>query len=164
MRYEIERRAMATAEAAQRVVTPAATLAARQEHSQSQLQGMWALLERTGALVLPKCQMGEAVQCFFNQWRALLRHPKNCQRHIDNQVAERALHSLAIGRNNWPLLQTKRGGWTGAAMASRFLTARTRGIDPKTYIRDVLLGIGSETDATPHSWQHHFAAEVEDQR
>ena len=61
--------------------------------------------------------------------------------------------------------QTEGGGRTGAVLASLLQTARAVGIDPKTYFRDVLLRIGSETDVTnltPHGWKQHFAAEVED--
>jgi len=35
---------------------------------------------------------------------------------------------------------------------------------PQTYLRDVLLRIGRESDVTkltPHGWKKHFAAEVE---
>ena len=43
-------------------------------------------------------------------------------------------------------------------------TSKEIGIVPQTYLRDVLLRIGHESDVTnltPHGWKKHFAAEVE---
>jgi len=47
------------------------------------------------------------------------------------------------------------------------MTAESIGIDPRTYLRDVMLRIAHETDVaklTPHGWQEHFQAEVEAER
>ena len=47
------------------------------------------------------------------------------------------------------------------------MTAKAIGIDPRTYLRDVMLRIARESDVaklTPHGWRGHFQAEVEAQR
>src|SRR5882672_998440 len=48
-------------------------------------------------------------------------------------------------------------------MYSRIARCREHDVDPRTYLRDVLLRVGSETDIaklTPHGWKKHFEAEV----
>ncbi|MEQ1633227.1 MAG: transposase domain-containing protein [Planctomycetota bacterium] len=50
-------------------------------------------------------------------------------------------------------------------LASLLQTARAIGIDPRTYFRDVLVRIGTETDVakmTPHGRKQRFAQDVAD--
>ena len=47
------------------------------------------------------------------------------------------------------------------------MTAKAAGIDPCTYLRDVLMRIARETNVaklTPHGWREHFQDEVEAER
>lgn len=63
--------------------------------------------------------------------------------------------------------QTEGGGETATVLLSLVMTAKAIGLDPKTYLRDVLLRIAREPDVTkltPHGWKQHFAAEVEAER
>ena len=109
--------------------------------------------------------MSEPIRYCLNQWRALNRFVEDGRLHIDNNLAERALRHFAVGRKNWLFFQTEGGGKTAAVLASLLQTARSIGLDPKTYFRDVLLRIGTETDVTkltPHGWKQHFAQEVAD--
>ena len=109
--------------------------------------------------------MGEATRYCLNQWLALNRFVEDGRLHIDNNLAERALRHFAVGRKNWLFFQTEGGGKTAAVLASLLQTARAIGIDPKTYFRDVLLRIGSESDVTkltPHGWKQHFAQDLAD--
>ncbi len=52
-------------------------------------------------------------------------------------------------------------------MLSLVMTAKAAGIDPRSYLRDVLLRIARETNVaklTPHGWREHFQDEVEEER
>ena len=63
--------------------------------------------------------------------------------------------------------QTEGGGETATTLLSLVMTAKAIGLNPQTYIRDLLLRIGRESDVaklTPHGWKKHFAAEVEAER
>jgi len=69
--------------------------------------------------------------------------------------------------NNWLFFQTEGGGETAVVLLSLVMTAKSIGIDPRTYLRDAMLRIAHETDVaklTPHGWQEHFQAEVEAER
>jgi hypothetical protein len=46
-------------------------------------------------------------------------------------------------------------------------TAKATGLDPRIYLRDVMLRIARESDVaklTPHGWREHFQVEVEAER
>ncbi len=63
--------------------------------------------------------------------------------------------------------QTEGGGDTATTMLSLVMTAKAIGLNPQTYLRDVLLRIARESDAaklTPHGWKKNFADEVEAER
>jgi len=56
-----------------------------------------------------------------------------------------------------------RGGKCAAILYSLVQTAKAIGIDPKTYVRDVLERVRKESDRsklTPRGWKEHFAAKV----
>jgi transposase len=51
--------------------------------------------------VLPKSPVGQAVTYAANQWAALNRYVEDGDLAIDNNVAERALRGVPVGRKNW---------------------------------------------------------------
>lgn len=55
---------------------------------------------------------------------------------IDNNIAERAMRSVAIGRKNWLFAGSKAGGERAAAIYSVIETAKLNGIEPQAYIAD----------------------------
>jgi hypothetical protein len=63
--------------------------------------------------------------------------------------------------------QAEGGGETATVLLSLVMTAKAIGLNPQTYLRDVLLRIARESDPaklTPHGWKRHFADEVEAER
>jgi transposase len=163
--YQVERDVKAMAAAEGREATADEVLAARRARSVSQLTAIRAWLELTEAQVLPRGAMADPIRYCLNQWQALCCYVEDGRLHIDNNLAERALRHFAVGRKNWLFFQTEGGGKTAAVLASLLQTARAIAIDPKTYFRDVLLRIGTESDVTkltPHGWKQHFAQDVAD--
>jgi transposase len=57
---------------------------------------------------------------------------------IDNNAAERALRAVAVGRKNYLFAGSDRGGESAAAIYSLIGTAKLNGIDPESYLRNVL--------------------------
>ncbi|WP_290630555.1 transposase domain-containing protein, partial [Aquisalimonas sp.] len=62
---------------------------------------------------------------------------------IDNNAAERALRTVALGRKNYLFAGSDRGGDSAALIYSLIGTARLNGIDPYAYLRAVLERIGT---------------------
>jgi hypothetical protein len=61
--------------------------------------GRW--LETQRPEVLPKSAMGEAIGYALNNWAALVRYTEAGFLAIDNNVSEREMKRIAIGRKNW---------------------------------------------------------------
>ena len=57
---------------------------------------------------------------------------------IDNNVVERAIRPIAIGRKNWNLLGSIAAGERAAALYSLIGTCNLNGIEPWAYLTDVL--------------------------
>jgi len=61
-------------------------------------------------------------------------------RRRDNNLSERTLRALALGRNNWGVIGSEKGGKTAAVLYSVVETRKHLGIDPFTYMREALAG------------------------
>jgi hypothetical protein len=57
---------------------------------------------------------------------------------IDNNAAERALRTVALGRKNYLFAGSDAGGERAAAIYSLIGTAKLNGLDPEFYLRNVL--------------------------
>jgi hypothetical protein len=98
-------------------------------------------LEEQKGKVLPKSVLGQAVGYALNNWEALLRYQEQGYLAIDNNLSERTLRAIAIGRNNWVVLGSESGGETAAVLYSVVGTCKHLGIDPFAYLREVLPGL-----------------------
>src|SRR6516165_7823425 len=66
--------------------------------------------------VLPKSPLGEAVGYALSHWAALMRYTEQGYLAIDNNLSERALRQVVVGRNNWQFCGSAEGGRTAAAL------------------------------------------------
>jgi len=57
---------------------------------------------------------------------------------IDNNAAERAMRSIAIGRKNWLFAGSGRGGRSAAIVYTLIETAKLNGVDPQAWLTDTL--------------------------
>ena len=57
---------------------------------------------------------------------------------LDNNVAERAVRPLAIGRKNWLFLGNEERGEAAAVILSLVQTCRALNINPREYLEDVM--------------------------
>jgi transposase len=96
----------------------------------------WLVTQRPE--VLPKSPMGEAISYALNNWEALRRYTEAGFLAIDNNVAEREMKKIAIGRKNWLTVGSPRGGQTAAVLFSFTSTCQRLGVEPWHYLRDVL--------------------------
>jgi len=79
----------------------------------------------------------------YGRWAALTRFLDDGTAEIDNNTAERAIRSIAIGRKNWLFTGSEAGGERASAIYSVIETAKLNGIEPQTYIADVMEKIAS---------------------
>ena len=90
------------------------------------------------AEVLPKSPEGRAVRYTLKNWTALTRYCEDGSLEIDNNATERAIRGVAVGRNNWLFFGSDQGGVTAAVLRSFVASCQRVGVDPFTWLKDVL--------------------------
>jgi transposase len=121
-----------------RQVSSAERLRLRQEKSVPLLESFRKWLLAQQAQVLPKSPIAKAINYVLNQWEALKRYTSDGDLHIDNNVSERTLKLIGMGRLNWLFVGSDNGGRTAAVLFSFTATCKSLGIDAFAYLRDVL--------------------------
>lgn len=83
---------------------------------------------------------------------------------LDTDHLERAIRPIALGRKNWMFCWTEVGAEYVGVIQSLISTCRVHGIDPYTYLVDVLLRIDTHLARevewlTPRLWRERYAAD-----
>jgi len=111
---------------------------ARQRQAEPVLAELKRWLEEQRPLALPKSALGQAIGYALNNWEALSRYLEQGYLAIDNNLSERTLRAIALGRNNWGVLGSEAGGRTAAVLYTVVATCKHLGIDPFAYLREAL--------------------------
>ena len=88
----------------------------RQQQAGPVLAELKQWLQEKKGKVLPKSVLGQAVGYALNNWAALIRYQEQGYLAIDNNLSERTLRAIALGRNNWIALGSASGGQTAAVL------------------------------------------------
>ena len=107
--------------------------------------------------------MAEAIGYALNNWTALCRYTEAGFLAIDNNVAEREMKRIAIGRKNWLFVGSEKGGQTAAVLFSFTATCKLLDIDAFAYLRNVLGRLPTHPaeqldEFLPHRWKAAQAA------
>lgn len=106
---------------------------------------------------LPKSAMGRAIDYTLTMWPMLTVYLEDGRIEIDNNPVENAIRPTAIGKKNWLFIGEAEAGQRSAILFTIIEACRSRGIDPQTYLRDVLTRLPTMTnrqikDVTPAAW------------
>jgi transposase len=106
----------------------------------------------------PRGAMGEAIGYALGQWRPLMLFLTDPHLPIDNNASERALRVAALGRKNFLFVGTDEAGENLAGLYSLISTCEVNGVNPVSYLADVLLRVQTHQAATidellPHNWK-----------
>ena len=116
--------------------------------------GAWLEVEQHRAL--PKSPFGQAVSYALNQWPTLGRYLNDARFTIDNNVAERAVRPLAVGRKNWLFVGGDGGLPSAAVLMSLCASAKRHALNPWAYLTDVLTQLAAKpadvTHLLPDAW------------
>jgi transposase len=88
--------------------------------------------------ILPKSKLKEALGYFMGLNPYLKNYTQHAFARLDNNVAERAVRPLAIGRKNWLFVGSPDGGEAAAIVFSLLQTCRALNINPRDYLEDVM--------------------------
>lgn len=104
---------------------------------------------------LPKSLIGKAATYTRNQWDALNRYIEDGDLSIDNNAAERAMRTVAIGRKNWLFVGSSLAGDRAAKLMSLVASCKANRVEPWAYLRDVFTYLPRGTDPAdllPDKW------------
>lgn len=151
--YEIESRAKKENYSSDKL------LAARQNEAGSILSEIKNTLDQYKLQVLPKSPMGKAVTYALNQWDALVRYIEDPMLDIDNNLAERTLRMVVIGRKNYMFAGSESGAQRAAIIYSLVAGCKLNGHDPFVYFNDVLRKVSTHPaekidDLLPSNWHN----------
>jgi transposase len=113
----------------------------RQQQARPVLDELAKWLDEQRGKALPKTPLGQAIGYASNNWEALCRYLEQGYLAIDNNLSERTLRAIALGRNNWVVIGSEAGGKTAAVLYSMVGTCKHLGIDPFAYLREALPGL-----------------------
>jgi transposase len=148
--YDVER------EAKEGGLDADATRQLRQERSKLLLEQMLPWLQGLKDSALPKSPLGEAIRYALNQWTALNRYLDDGRLAIDNNIVERQIRGVAVGRKNWLFAGSDEGAKRAAVLYSIISTCALQGVEPWAYLTDVLQRLAQAAAAeslTPRLWK-----------
>lgn len=110
----------------------------RQEHAGPILRDLKFWIEETLPTLPQKQKLAEAMRYALSRWAALSVYIDDGRVEIDNNIAERAMRPLGIGRKNWLFAGSDKGGERIADILTIIETAKQHGLNPEVYLTDVL--------------------------
>ncbi len=151
--------ALYAVEAGIRGQPPDVRVRARQEQTRPLIDALRAALGEALRRLSPKAEVAKACRYGVKLWPALSRFLDDGQLEIDNNIAERAMRAIAVGRRNWLFAGSAAGGERAAAIYTVIETCKVNGIDPQAYIAGVTARIAAGWPAArwdelmPWNWQ-----------
>jgi transposase len=110
----------------------------RQSQALGDLETLRQWLEAEQPKVLPKSLIGLAIAYALKNWQALTRYLTEGFLDIDNNIAERTLRHIAVGRKNWMFAGSAHGAETAATLFSIISSCHRHGKDVFAYLHDIL--------------------------
>lgn len=111
----------------------------------------------------PKSDLAQASAYVINHWTALTRFVEDGRLSLDNNLCERQIRDIALGRRNYLFSGSHAAAERSAAIYSILRTAAQHGVAPLPYLTDVLtkLAAGWDVDRLdellPDRWKASLA-------
>ena len=116
-------------------------LAMRKTRSKAIVEEMYEWLEARANRWTPKSAMGKAVGYAIKNWKSLTRFLEDPKLRLDNNLSERMLRIIALGRKNFLFVGNEQAGKNLAILQTLISTCELHGVNPQDYLTDVLLRI-----------------------
>jgi transposase len=111
--------------------------AVRQARSKPKLEALHAWAETQLTRIPGKGDLAKAFRYGLSRWPAFCLFIDDGRVAIDNNVAERALRSIGIGRRNWLFAGSEAGAETLARAMTLIESAKMNNLDPQAYLTDL---------------------------
>ena len=120
-----------------RGLDPGKRLEIRQEKSVKLVNELFTGFRKAYSQLPKKSSTAKAIAYAINNEKALKIFLVDGNIEIDNNAAERALRSVAIGRKNWLFAGSDNGGKAAAIIYTLIEAAKLNGINPVKYLHKV---------------------------
>ena len=136
--------------------------AVRQELSAPLIADLEVWLREQRAKLSRGNDLAKAMDYLLKRWPAFTRFLEDGRICLSNNVAERAMRGVALGRRSWLFAGSDRGGQRAAAIYSLIVTAKLNDVDPQAWLADVLARIAGHPahridELLPWNWQRQPA-------
>ena len=136
----------------------------RMHHSEPIVKAFWCWCDgqcQRGDL-LPKSPLAKALKYAMDRQASLEEFLSDADVPIDTNHLERGLRVIATGKKNWLFCWTEIGAERLAVIQSLLTTCKLQGVNPYTYLVDVLQRINEHPasqviELTPRVWKEQFA-------
>ena len=118
-------------------MSPDVRLKTRKEKSVKLVNELFTGFKKAYKQLPKKSSTAKAIAYAVNNEVALKRFLGNGNIEIDNNAAERALRSVAVGRKNWLFAGSDKGGKTAAIIYTILETAKLNNVNPVKYLHKV---------------------------
>lgn len=88
--------------------------------------------------ILPKSTLGQALRYACGQWSGMQIYLEHGEVEIDNNLVENTIRPTAIGKKNHLFIGHPEAGDRSATIYTLLISAKAQGVDPQTYLRDVI--------------------------
>jgi transposase len=135
----------------------------RDSESRRVVEKIEAWLDENEPVTPPKSPLGAAISYARGQWEALTLFLDDPKVDLDNNVSERALRTVALGRKNFLFAGNDGAAENLAVLQSLISTCAANGVNPQDYLADVLVRIQTHPhsridELLPQHWQPPDAA------
>jgi transposase len=149
--YRIEselRERLVTADVASRL-TEDEFMAERKRRGGAQMARIELWLDEQAMAVVPKSPLGKAIAYAKGQFNRATRFVEHFLLTPDNNPVENAIRPFVVGRKGWMFCDTPRGAHASAGIYSLVETAKANGLEPFTYLCQLLneLPLASDEDS-----------------
>ncbi|MEA3421074.1 MAG: IS66 family transposase [Acidobacteriota bacterium] len=110
----------------------------RQQYSAVAMGVIKNWLDVESMQVRPKSAIGKAIAYMLKQWPRLEVYLTDGKLEIDNNLVENAIRPIALGRKNYLFAGSHDGAEWAAAIYTLVTNAKLQGVEPFTYLRDIL--------------------------
>src|SRR6516164_3608555 len=102
--------------------------AIRQSRAGPRLDDLKAWFAASLTRISGKSELAGAIRYALSRWDQLTRYRDDGRLEIDNNAAERAIRTIALGRKNWLFAGSDEGGLRAAASYTLIETAKLNGL------------------------------------
>ncbi|MBA8202509.1 IS66 family transposase [Escherichia coli] len=113
-------------------------LAERQEKSVPQMKALFAWLTEQMETLSVHAELGKAFSYMLNHREAQSLCCEDGRVELDNNIAENTLRCVALWRRNCLFFGSDTGGQSAAILYSLLATCRLNGVDPESWLREVI--------------------------